>query len=277
MSDLRSPAAPWRMLAMLWGTLAAVLPGVGHAAIDYGNTIESVTTSSSSWSGQYGTGGSATTANIDAHPGVWDAQTGLQWIKASTLEEGQALGYRLATADEFRTFLADKGWTAKPEVVDQWALTSGFTYSTSSSYSSPGASSGSSNSITNLASVSFTADATVTTAGYVDVSTSMGWLGNGTGGTLVGAWFDSKSTGGGCSGGRNTYCSTATTYKHEAALASFADLSGGEFAAVLANVKPSAVSYYMVASVPEPGTLSLMGVGMTGLLAVRRRRPPLLN
>ncbi len=275
MSDMRSLAAPLRMLAMFLGVSASVLPNVAHAAIDYGNTIESVTTSTSSWSGQYGTGGSETTAKIDAHAGVFDAQTGLQWVKASTLAEGQALGYRLATADEFRTFLSDKGWTAKPGMADQWALTSGFSYGTSSSYSSPGASSGSSNSVTNLASVSFSADASASTSGYLGAATlsvSVGWLDNGAGGTLAGAWFDRSDSGGGCSGGRSTYCSTVTAYKHDAAVAAFADLPGGDYAAALAKVTPAAVSYYMVSSVPEPGTLVLSTLGLAACVLVARRQ-----
>lgn len=275
MSDMRSLAAPLRVLAMFCGVSASVLPGVAHAAIDYGNTIESVTTSSSSWSGQYGTSGSATTANIDAHAGVFDGKTGLQWVKASTLAEGQALGYRLATADEFRTFLTDKGWTAKSGMTDQWALTSGFSYGTSSSYNSPGASSGSSSTVTNLASVSFSPDASASTSGYLGAATlsvSLGWLDNGAGGTLAGAWFDRNDNGGGCSGGRSTYCSSVTAYKHDAAVASFADLPGGDYAAALAKVTPASVSYYMVASVPEPGTLTLMGLGLAGFLLVARRQ-----
>lgn len=278
MSDMRSLAAPLRVLAMAFGVSACGLTGVAHAAIDYGNTIESVTTSTSSWSGQYGSSGSETTAKIDTHAGVFDAQTGLQWIKSTTLDEGQALGYRLATADEFRTFLSDKGWTAKPGVADQWALTSGFSYSTSSSNSSPGASSGSSSSVTNLASVSFAPDASASTSGYLGMATlsmSLGWLDNGAGGKLAGAWFDRQDFGGGCSGGRNVYCSTVTAYKHDAAVAAFGDLPGGDYAAVLANVTPSAMSYYMVASVPEPGTMALMGLGLAACLLVARRPRPM--
>jgi hypothetical protein len=50
-------------------------------------------------------------AHAAVSTGALDSITGLQWAYASSVSEGQALGYRAATVDDFQTLLRDAGLT----------------------------------------------------------------------------------------------------------------------------------------------------------------------
>jgi hypothetical protein len=150
--------------------------GNAHAVIDFGNTIESVTINTTH-PGLSGQSDFRTTATFDTHSGVFDTTTGLQWIRATTLQEGQAQGFRLATTSEFRALMLDKGWAAAG-VTDQWTFTGGFSYEEATLSTAFGRSSSSSTSVENLASVSFKRDA-VAFAPHITLSVTLGLLDSG--------------------------------------------------------------------------------------------------
>lgn len=57
-------------------------------------------------------------------PGVVDAKSGLKWVLADSLANGQALGFRAATTAEFQQLLLDTGWTTAPQ-PNQYAFNTG--------------------------------------------------------------------------------------------------------------------------------------------------------
>jgi hypothetical protein len=261
--------------------------GAAHAVIDYGNTIESITTTSTHGDDGHGTSYSSTTATVVDHAGVFDSSTGLTWIKATSLEEGQAQGYRPATASEFGALLLDKGWTATPGSEGEWSLTAGLTYSTSSGYSGWGTGSYASTQVLNRASVTFAEDASldipVEYHQPIKLSVTLGWLDGGAG-NQVGGWFDRMDSRTSCS---RPSCYTTTQYSHDAVVADLRSLQSGAYesanhstgsnwSAALGGLPQTeqgpTLMYFMVA-VPEPGTQALMGLGLAGLLLVARRRP----
>jgi hypothetical protein len=256
--------------------------GNAHAVIDFGNTIESVTINTTH-PGLSGQSDFRTTATFDTHSGVFDTTTGLQWIRATTLQEGQAQGFRLATTSEFRALMLDKGWAAAG-VTDQWTFTGGFSYEEATLSTAFGRSSSSSTSVENLASVSFKRDA-VAFAPHITLSVTLGLLDSG-GQSQVGALFDNEwgFTNSGGSGSGN-WSTETHRYTHDAVLANLSDLesgvydssshaTGGNWSGALGGLPQSSVMYFMVANVPEPSSCALISLGLAGgaIMARRRRR-----
>lgn len=255
-----------------------------QAAIDYGQTIDSVSVTSSTEyvpyrpsDGYPGYTRITETPLIAKRAEVIDQQTGLQWIKASSLEEGQAIGYRAATADEFRSLLSSNNWTVNPEAANQWTQSSGLDYRTRSTYSTLGSSSATYTTVSNMPSISFEYDAFGSTW-IPEQSTvykvSLGLLDDGVGGVLTGALYTQNRTSSSFqpSASGTSTSSSSTSYTNTAALAPFADLPTGAFASGMSQVNPSALSYYMVASVPEPSTWGLMLLGLAGAVVATRQR-----
>lgn len=279
MSKQALPGAPLRVLAT-FVALQAAMAGAAHAAIDVGNTIESVTTTTKEWGEWQHLLHSETTSTLVSHAGVLDQSLGLYWIKATSLEEGMAQGYRLATAAEFQSLLLDKGWTADDNLGKQWSLTSGLNYINSSIfYESHNLVSETSTRESNLANASFNADATgVGRPGWGSgtLSASLAWLDGGSAGLQLGAWLDNKFTYHIQGAAPQAIDSTVTQYTHTAAVDSLEALQGrgGNWAIVTGGVKSSSLSYFMVSSVPEPSAAWTMGLGLLAVGAVSglRRR-----
>lgn len=272
------------------GLLAATgLSEGAQASIDVGSRIASVQMVTTTTQPAPMSSITTTSAVLDVRKSVIDDRTGLQWIKASTLAEGESQGYRAATAAEFRALLSDFGASAVTGKTDEWTLNNGLSYQEKVHTAGNMMSSDSTNTVSNLAPFSFQSDAYKSTwdqlsSTYLDVS--MGWL-QGAGGLQVGAVFDfSTRTSNQCSGGGSySSCFSGTSYKHDAVIANLTDLqtgvydsaghtTGSNWSGLLATMSQpgQTMAYYMVASVPEPGTGALMVAGLAGLVLAARRR-----
>lgn len=273
------------------GLLAATgLSGGAQASIDVGSRIASVQMVTTTTQPNPMSSITTTSAVLDVRHNVIDERTGLQWVKASSLAEGASQGYRAATVAEFRALLSDFGAGAVAGKTDEWTLNNGLSYQEKVHTSGNMMSSDSTNSVSNIAPFSFHADANKSTwdqlygSTYLDVS--MGWL-QGAGGLQVGAVFDfSTSTSNQCSGGGSySSCFSSTSYKHDAVIANLADLqsgmydsashsTGSNWSGLLATMsQPNQnMMYYMVAAVPEPGSIWMMSVGALAVCGVARRR-----
>jgi hypothetical protein len=276
---------------MVAAALAAAMgfAGGAHATIDYGQTIESVSTVTTSGKNYFGDSFTDATSTVIGHAGVFDSSTGLKWIKATTLEEGQAQGYRAATASEFSSLMLGTGWAAAPGSERQWSLSSGGVKTTD--YHSTGGTGGynsTENTQLNLAPISFAWDADIQGSSGMGMglnkpglSVTMGWLDGGIG-QQVGAWLDHSSYSYYHSAmNRTVSTSSWVVHGYSAVVADLQSLKSGaydtdtnkDWVTALATLPSGrSPSYFMVSTVPEPGTQALMGLGLAGLLLVARRR-----
>lgn len=264
-----------RPLAAVALTMTLGFSGGAQAVIDYGQTIESVSPDGpfQSW------------GTVNRSSGVFDTTSGLQWIKATTLEEGTAQGFRLATADEFRSLMQNKGWASVSGLSDQWTLTSGYSYRRVDSYGSSTYTFVESN----FAPISFATDATTYVAGKKyfggPLTVTLGLLEGGNG-RQVGAMFDETDNLGASMCGR-TGCQEdhQRYYYHDAVIANLSDLQSGAYNStshatnsnwsnLMANLpkteQEAAVMYFMVAAIPEPSSCILMALGLAGVGLVAR-------
>lgn len=192
-----------------------------------------------------------------------DATTGTNWIKATTLAEGQAQGFRAATTDEFSAYLTHGGFgapSATQEFFSRTVLSPRMGFATDTyvppsmiyEYAGPGV-----------------------TLGLLDGKT-----------TQVGAIM--STTGrqqSPCYPGDYSYQCYSTIYVNEAAFGSLSEMEagqhdrysygvGGDWKGALSNLKQPdggyKLSYFMV-SVPEPSTWMMLSLGLVGAGLARRR------
>jgi len=207
----------------------------------------------------------ANAAHANIVQGAVDPTTGQQWIKASTLAEGEAQGYRAATTAEFSGYLTHGGFGLPSETQEFFSRTvktplMGFvadTYVAPSmpyEYSGPGV-----------------------VMGLLDGSAEQ-----------VGAMMNT-------SGRQLDYCPGSDYYGcyksipvNEAAYGKLSEFAagqhdryaygvGGDWAGALNNLKQAGggsypLSYFMLSAVPEPATYALMGMGLFLLAGVARKR-----
>lgn len=260
---------------LMFAVLAAsALMGEANASIDIGTTATIV----------YDPATHQASTNTQA--GVFDAQSGLQWIKATTLAEGEAMGFRAATSAEFSAFLSHEGWvkrTGTDAVYRVPAQPPIFT-----AYSLP----------------AFGSDAHMYNGANfperLNFDASIGWL-NGVAGGDVGALFTTVLSNSMpvFNGRSNPVSSIPDEYTRDALLADVKGLAGGaydSFAPYSQNpwsrflsTDPAsytlspvsridgqvALSYFMVAAIPEPGSIWMMlmgGMAVSGVASRRRRR-----
>lgn len=254
-----------RTLALL--SLALLLSGPVHAYIDYGAT--------------------------NGVRGVTDTVSGLTWVVTGSLEEGAAAGFRAASTDEFRQFLADSNWVKATGAGEQYSLNTGTTTSD-----------GKGGQLINAPAITF--DLLQHLHGYgqnINPNLMTPYLygdpafldGGATGqaGFLVSEQIYGSYTSGGRLGGTvntTTFVNAALIGNidqakqgvYNTSLIHWSDLvmNTGALKSNASQDDPSAwmyhpwpTRYFMVASVPEPGTSALMGLGLAiGGLTLRRRR-----
>lgn len=252
------------MRPFMFAVLAALaLMGEANASIDVGTTATSV----------YDQATHQASTNIKT--GVFDEQSGLQWIKATTLAEGGAQGFRAATSAEFSAFLSHEGWVKRTGAGAVYQLPAPTSILTA--YSWP----------------AFGSDAHMYNGAnfpeYHNFDASMGWL-NGVAGGDVGAIFTTvvSSYMSNCDLHSN-YCSKIPDQTtRDALVADVKSLAGGaydSFAPYSQNpwskffsTDPAsytltpvsridgqvALSYFMVAAIPEPGSIWMMLIGGGG-------------
>lgn len=205
-------------------------------------------------------------AQADISYGNYDSAAQLKWIKASTLAEGQALGFRAATTAEFSAYLTQGGYGA-PSATQEFFSRSVVT-----------------------PRMGFKEDTFVRPSmpyEYQGSSVSMGWLDGSPNqiGALMNTTGKQQSP---CYPGDYSYQCYSAIYVHEAAYGTLGEMVqgqhdryaygvGGDWAGALAEIKQSTggynLSYFMVASaVPEPGSLLMMGLGLAGIGALVRRQ-----
>jgi hypothetical protein len=194
---------------LLAACAALVLSMSGHAyaAIDRGYMINGVSKSSEVIpTGPISQRDEIDTVSPITVSGVRDEATGLTWIKADSLAEGQAQGYRAATSAEFSAFLAHNGRPSTEGNTAVYDLTTGFDLSKSTKKITSGSYIANLERQVNVSNISFPADSAFTYVGAArtttdfsdgvavtriwddSISSSLGWL-DGTAGGNVGAFF----------------------------------------------------------------------------------------
>jgi PEP-CTERM motif len=197
-------------------------------------------------------------------PGINDPVTGTPWIKASTLEEGLAQGFRLATPQEFSDYLGHGGFGV-PSATQEF-----FTRTASRSL------------------MGFASDTYVPPAmpgQYGGPSVAFGRLAGGV--DQLGAIMATSGSQLDFCPGSNAYNCYKTIYVNEAAFGELSAMaagqhdryaygSGGDWAGALKNLKQAdgsyKLGYFMISSVPEPRSWMLMGLGLLAISAAGRAR-----
>lgn len=227
--------------------------------------------------------------------GVVDQESGLAWKEFTSLSDGQALGFRLATDLEFQTLVTHAGlnpgnWTdtfasqfyiGAPTVIYSGAGSTALidisnqTATKSPLAVAPGFVIGSW--LTqDLGLVANTRDleSAFMLAGVSEstgISSGCQAIGStspeGTCAvTVTSALLDRPRLIGQVSSTSITIDEASSTYK------SYLSFLGYQTAADLAYSTPSTLGYYMVQSVPEPGSMGLMALGLVALLGMRGRQ-----
>lgn len=216
---------------LIWGgLLAACLTNVAHAAIE---------------------------------KGVSDPVTGQEWIRADTLEQGEALGYRAATTAEFSAYLTHGGF-GNPSTTQEFF---------SRSVTSP--------------LMDFTADISLEPAmfgQYGGPNVVMGWLDGSKEqvGAIMHTWGRQLKESEDCWYANSPACYTIFQV-NEAAYGTLSEFVagqhdryaygvGGDWAPAARALTQSSGSYYMLSAVPEPSTYALMGIGWLLITCATRKR-----
>lgn len=254
------------------GLLAATgLSGEAHASIDFGTTTTKVTDLVTR------------VGSVNTQAGVFDSQAGLQWIKATTLAEGEAMGFRAATSEEFHAFLSHQGWETRPGTDAVYRLPAPTSILTA--YSLP----------------AFGSDAHMYNgANFPELhnfDASMGWL-NGVAGADVGAILTTVVSNSMpiFMGRSNPPLYVSDQYTYDALVADVQRLAGGAYDSfapysqnpwsMFLSTAPSSYTltpvsridgqvvlpYFMVASIPEPGSIWMMLMGGMAVIGVASRR-----
>lgn len=203
-------------------------------------------------------------AHASVSYGAYDSAAQLTWIKASTLDEGYSLGFRAATAGEFSAYLTQGGFGTPSSTQEFFSRTvvaprMGFAVDT---YVQP--------------SMPYEYNGPAVTMAWLDGGAKLGALMNTTG--------KQQSQ---CYPGDYNYRCYSAIYVNEAAYGTLGEMLagqhdgysygvGGDWKGALAAIKSSkgdySLDYFMVSSVPEPGSWLMMGLGLAGLAALQQRK-----
>lgn len=227
--------------------------------------------------------------------GVLDTQSGLIWQEFASLSAGEALGYRLASDVEFQGLLAHAGQT--PRNWTESFASVFYTQTPAKVYAAPG-----SNVLLGLSTQLATKAPSVVSPILVIgswVKQDIGLVANtrdSLGAYMLAGLSENTTVPSGCAvigdGSVLDACkvttssalldrprligqvssSVPTTSSEAMTYQNYLIYGGYTTAGDMAYTDPQTLGYYMVQSVPEPGTWGLVSLGLVGLAAARRRR-----